>query len=102
MPIEPGMMLLSVSEVVPLVWMLFPLQPGYVITVWAVASEQLAAATTNSVNRTMMAESVSEIEMRYRSVLLFCENSDPRSVGVHNRMVVNANRTACGGGGIST
>jgi hypothetical protein len=48
-------MLESVSETVPFVWMLFPLQPGYVITVWADATDQVATIKTSSVNRNMMA-----------------------------------------------
>jgi hypothetical protein len=54
MPSDPGIMLLSSSETVPLVLMLFPLQPGYTMTVWAAANEhQVATTKASSVKRNM-------------------------------------------------
>jgi hypothetical protein len=53
-PSDPGMMALSVVDFVPFVMMLFPLQPGYTITVWAEASDQLATTKTSSVKRNML------------------------------------------------
>ena len=44
MPSEYGGMLESVSDTVPLVWMLLPLHGGYTITVCAAARDQVTRA----------------------------------------------------------
>jgi hypothetical protein len=97
MPSDPGLMFGSVSETVPFVWMLFPLQPGYTITVWAEASDQLATTKTSSVNRNMV---TGEDEKRCRSdanVLLFYEAAICKAV--HNLIIINANRQRAVAGG---
>ena len=45
----------SVSDTVPLVWMLSPLHGGYTMTVCAAASDQVAAAKTSWVRENMLA-----------------------------------------------
>jgi hypothetical protein len=80
----------SVSETVPLVWMLFPLQPGYTITVWAEASDQVATTKTSSVNRNMVARRDLLRSRSDANVLLFYSAAIRKAV--HNLMVVNANR----------
>jgi len=55
MPIEPGTILGSVGPEVPFVMMLFPLQPGYTMTVCADASDQVATTKTSSVRRNIVA-----------------------------------------------
>jgi hypothetical protein len=55
--------------------MLFPLQPGYTMTVWAETSDQLATTKTSSVKRNMM-NGRGGVQRRRRSgfsILLFCD-----------------------------
>lgn len=59
-PKLPGMIAGSVSDFVPLVWILFPLQPGYTMTVCAcasgaVTSDHVATMKAISVRRNMLA-----------------------------------------------
>ena len=89
------------GETVPFVWMLFPLQPGYTITVWAEASDQLATTNTSSVNRNMAAmRTLTAIWKRCGWVLLFCNTAV--SQAVHAQMVVDATRQRAVAGAIST
>jgi hypothetical protein len=95
-PSDPGMMLLSVRDFVPFVMMLFPLQPGYTITVWADASDQLATTKTSSVKRNMMAgRSYSAVEAMEGPPWLRCSSqlSSARLDGSRRKPA------ACGGGG---
>jgi hypothetical protein len=89
----------SVSDVVPLVWMLFPLQPGYVMTVWADASEKLATTSASSVKRNMVADRCKQCG-RGAEVLLFCDAAV--CVVVHSQVVVDAKRQGAVAGDIST
>jgi hypothetical protein len=56
MPMLPGLMLSSVVDTVPFVQILFPLHPGYTMTVWAETSEvKQARAHRNEAKRNMVA-----------------------------------------------